>query len=98
MRPAEARLKPSMEISSSIRLLLTGWQVDWTTKTSEPRTDSLIDRAISPSEKVLTCISPSGSPSARAICSANGRLALQLKILMSLPWIFMIKPLPHCSP
>ena len=30
---------------------MTGLQVDWTTNTSEPRTDSLMETAISPSEK-----------------------------------------------
>ena len=37
---AEARFMASIMMRSSIRLSLTGEQVDWTTKTSEPRTVS----------------------------------------------------------
>ena len=72
-------------ISSSMMWLLTGAQVDCTTNTSEPRTDSLMETAISPSEKVVTSELPSGSPRPEAICRATGRLELALKILMSLP-------------
>ena len=39
-------------MSSSIRLSLTGLQVDWTTNTSLPRTVSYRETKISPSEKV----------------------------------------------
>ena len=64
---------------------MTGLQVDWTTNTSEPRTDSLMETAISPSEKVLTSASPRGRPRCRAICSATCGTELAAKILMSLP-------------
>lgn len=40
MEAADARLKASIIISSSMRWLLTGALVDCTTNTSEPRTDS----------------------------------------------------------
>ena len=39
-------------MSSSIRLLFTGPQVDCTRNTSEPRTDSEMETEISPSAKV----------------------------------------------
>ena len=42
MRPAEARRQASIMMSSSIRLSLTGLQVDCTRNTSLPRTDSLM--------------------------------------------------------
>ena len=48
VRPAEARRKASIMMSSSIRLLLTGLQVDCTRNTSLPRTVSLIETEISP--------------------------------------------------
>jgi hypothetical protein len=44
-----------------------------------------MESEISPSEKLDTSIFPNGSPSARAICVATGRLELHVKILMSLP-------------
>ena len=90
MRPAEARLKASTIISSSIRLLFTGPQVDCTTKTSEPRTVSSMETEISPSAKLVTVLRPRGSPSASAISLAT--LALAVKILMSLPCMFILSP------
>ena len=52
IREAEERLKLSSMISSSIRFSLTGSQVGWTMKTSEPRTFSSIWQNVSPSEKL----------------------------------------------
>ena len=85
MRPADALRQASIMMSSSMRLLLTGSQVDWTRKTSEPRTDSPMDTEISPSEKVLTLALPSGRPRADAICMARAGCELPQKILMFLP-------------
>ena len=85
IRPADARLKASIMMSSSIRLSLTGRQVDCTTNTSEPRTDSPMFTEISPSEKCLTSLLPSGSPRLRAICAATLGVAFAAKILMSFP-------------
>ncbi len=51
-RDADERLKASSRISSSIRFSLTGRQVGWTMKTSEPRTFSSIWQKVSPSEKL----------------------------------------------
>ena len=85
IRPAEARLKASIIISSSIRLLFTGPQVDCTTNTSEPRTVSSMETEISPSAKLVTVLLPKGSPSTWAISFATLGLALAVKILMSLP-------------
>ena len=90
MRAAEARLSASIMMSSSIRLLLTGPQVDWMTKTSEPRTDSSMEMETSPSAKAPTVQRPSGSPMAAAISCASLRLELQAKILMSFPWILFM--------
>lgn len=78
-------MKASIMISNSMRWSLTGVLTDWTTNTSEPRTDSLMDTEISPSLKVVTLALPTGSPSASAICPASIRLELAEKILMSLP-------------
>ena len=50
-------------MSSSIRLLFTGPQVDCTRNTSEPRTDSEMETEISPSAKVEMAALPIGSPS-----------------------------------
>ena len=49
IRDAEARRTASMIRSSSIRFSLTGVQVDWTTKTSRPRTFSWTSTITSPS-------------------------------------------------
>ena len=85
MRPADARLQESIMMSSSIRLLLTGPQVDWTRNTSEPRTDSEMDTEISPSAKVEMAALPIGRPSADAICIASAGWELPEKILIFFP-------------
>ena len=51
MRLADARLNASSISSSSIRLSLVGVQIDWITKTSPPRTFSVISTWTSPSLK-----------------------------------------------
>jgi len=85
MRPAEARRKASIMMSSSIRLLLTGLQVDCTTNTSQPRTDSLMETETSPSAKAVTVLSPRSSPSSAQIPFAKGTLAFAVKTLISFP-------------
>ena len=72
-------------MSSSIRLLLTGLQVDCTTKTSQPRTVSLIETEISPSANAVTVLSPRSSPSSEQIPRAKGMLELALNTLIWLP-------------
>ena len=59
-------------MSSSIRLLFTGPQVDCTRNTSEPRTDSDMETEISPSAKVEMAALPIGSPSAERSASQCG--------------------------
>ena len=85
MRPADARLQESIMMSSSIRLLFTGPQVDCTRNTSEPRTDSIMDTEISPSAKVEIRDLPIGRPSADAICMASAGCELPDRILMFFP-------------
>ena len=75
----------SIMMSISMRLSLTGAQVDWTIKTSEPRTVSLMETEISPSLKVRTSEFESLSPSESAMLLATGRLEFAEKILMSFP-------------
>ena len=78
-------------MSSSIKLLLTGPQVDWIMNTSEPRTDSSMEMETSPSANAPTVQRPSGRPMAAAMSPASFLLELQAKILMSFPWIlFMV--------
>ena len=60
MRAADDRLKASAIVSSSIKVLLVGAQVDWRTKTSLPRTFSKISTMVSPSLKVPTVAFPIG--------------------------------------
>ena len=72
-------------MSSSIRLLLTGVQVDWTTNTSLPRTVSYKDTKTSPSENVPTSDSPSFVPMSLQISSASFGLELPENTLISLP-------------
>ena len=67
MEEAEALFIASIIIKSSMRLSLTGEQVDCTMKQSEPRTDSCRDTAISPSEKVAQSLLPSGMPKQSAM-------------------------------
>ena len=85
MRPAEARFNASMMISSSIRLLLTGLQVGWTTNTSLPRTVSYRETNTSPSEKAPTSDSPSFVPICAQISFASFRFALPENTLISFP-------------
>ena len=85
MRPAEARFSASIMMSSSMRLLFTGEQVDWTTNTSLPRTVSYRETKISPSEKVPTSDSPSLVPISLQISSASLGFELPENTLMSLP-------------
>ncbi len=60
MRRAEARFSASIRISSSIRLSFAGNEVDWTTKTSSPRTFSWISTNTSMSAKRRTTQRVSG--------------------------------------
>ena len=85
MRPALARLAASIMMSSSMRLSLTGVQVDWMMNKSLPRTVSSMWMLISPSEKVETSMPPNSVLSLRAIASAKGRLELPENNLISLP-------------
>src|SRR5579885_407455 len=91
MRAAEALLKLSSMISSSMRFSLTGGQVGWTTKMSRPRTSSSMRTEISPSGKLARVILPRVSPRQWAIFSARGMLARPLKTLSWLLW-FMVAP------
>ena len=86
----------SERIRISIKWELTGWQVDWTIKQSEPRTDSSREMEISPSLKVETLHFPKGNPRFSAIYRANSGFALPEKILISLPCRFMIHT-PFCK-
>src|ERR1051326_2044286 len=83
MRRADARLKASSMRSSSIRWSLVGVQIDWMTKTSPPRTFSVISTCTSPSLNRPTSAWPSGTPTYRAIASASGGLAFPANILIS---------------
>ncbi len=65
----------------SIRLSLVGAHVDWITKTSFPRTFSLISIVVSPSENLDTNAFPSGIPSLLATFAANAGLALPVNII-----------------
>ena len=84
-RPALARLQASIIMSSSIRLSLTGLQVELMRNTSLPRTVSYRDTEASPSAKLLTSASPSLMPMSLQISWASAGLALPVKIFMSLP-------------
>ena len=85
MRPALARRHASTMMSSSMRLSLTGLQVDWMRNTSLPRTVSYRETEASPSAKLLTSLSPSLVPMILQMSAASLGLALPVKILMSLP-------------
>jgi hypothetical protein len=73
---ADALLKASIMIKSSIKFSLTGVQVGWTTNTSTPRTLSSIAQLISPSENLDTLALPTGIPRYLAISAAKSGLAL----------------------
>src|ERR1700722_19595909 len=79
MRLAEARLKASSSIKSSMTLSFTGGQVGWMIKISRPRTSSLILTRVSPSEKRVTKSSPRGTPRDLAMFLARVGLAVPLK-------------------
>ena len=79
IRSADARFRASIISSNSIRLRSTGVQVGWITKTSAPRTFSLIWRYISPSENCLTMARPAWIPSVSQISVASGGLAFPEK-------------------
>src|SRR5688572_444626 len=81
MRCADARRAASIMISNSTRLWFVGGHVDWMMNTSLPRMFSLIFTNDSPSGKLVTVASPSGSGIDRQISSARGRLELPVKIL-----------------
>src|SRR6201988_5276355 len=83
MRLAEARLSASTMITSSIRLSLVGAQVDCSTKTSLPRTFSLISTITSPSEKRDTTARPSGMFKCCTTACASFGLALPEKTIKS---------------
>ncbi len=76
IRRAEERLQRVEQISSSIRLSLAGYEVDWIRKTSSPRTFSWISTNTSMSANRRTVARVSGSPSKAATASASGRLLL----------------------
>jgi hypothetical protein len=59
-RRPDARRSASMMMSSSIRLSLAGYDVDWMTNTSVPRTFSWISTKISMSAKRRTTALVSG--------------------------------------
>ena len=89
---ADARFIASIMIKSSMTLVFDGGQVDCTRNTSRPRTSSLILTRTSPSLKVVTSASPSGTLRNFAILFANSGLALPVKIFSS-PFIFLLIPL-----
>src|SRR5438552_16348848 len=80
MREALARRSASIMINISIRLWLVGGQVDWTRKTSSPRTFSSIFTKVSPSGNELTVHWPSSVPIDLAIARASGGLDVPAKI------------------
>src|SRR6201986_2004822 len=82
MRRAEARRSASVMISSSIRWSLAGNDVDWITKTSEPRTFSWIWTKISMSAKRRRIALGGGSSSQLAISCARAGLELPATSLM----------------
>src|ERR1700724_4618997 len=76
MRRAEARRSASVMIKSSIRWSLAGNDVDWITKTSEPRTFSWISTKISMSAKRRTMALVGARCSQSAISCASTGLEL----------------------
>ena len=85
MRPAEALRIASIMISSSIRLSLTGLQVDWTIKTSLPRTGSYTEMEHSPSANCETQALPTLRLSSLQMLLARAGLELPVKTAISLP-------------
>src|ERR1700739_1896454 len=76
MRRAEERRSASVMISNSIRWSLAGNDVDWTMKTSEPRTFSWISTNISMSAKRRTTALVSGRCAQLAFSWASAGLEL----------------------
>ena len=60
IRLADPRFSASMQTSSSIKLSFAGYDVDWMTKVSSPRTFSSISTKHSMSEKRRTLARQSG--------------------------------------
>ena len=81
-RSADARMKASHIINSSIRCRSDGGQVGWTIKTSWPRTFSPIWKLNSPSEKRSVLAFPSSQSRWPQISSASSRCALPEKTLI----------------
>ena len=75
IRPALARLKASIMITSSMIDWLTGRQVGWTRKTSFSRTLSRILTKMFSLANENTSARPSSTPRYRQICWANFLLA-----------------------
>jgi hypothetical protein len=76
MEPADARLRASIMMSSSIRLRFGGLQVDCMMKQLTPRTFSPISTKISPSENRSTRERPTTMPSCSHSSVVNGTLEL----------------------
>ena len=72
-------------MSSSMRLSLTGLQVELMRNTSLPRTVSYRETDASPSANDLTSASPSLVPRILQISVASAGLALPVNSLISLP-------------
>ena len=72
MREALARRSASMMMNISIKLWFVGGLVDWTRKTSSPRTFSSILTNVSPSGNALTVHLPNSTPTEAAMDLAKG--------------------------
>src|SRR5664279_6079191 len=83
MRRADERRNASMMISNSIRWSLAGYDVDWITKTSAPRTFSWISTKTSISAKRLTTALVSVVLRYPAICWASAGLELPATSLIA---------------
>src|SRR5580658_4674729 len=94
MRRAEARRNASVMIRSSIKWSLAGNDVDWITKTSEPRTFSWISTKISMSAKRRTIAFVSGRSSQLAISFASVGLELPATSLIE-PFLADIEASPR---
>src|SRR2546430_8555564 len=94
MREAVARRSSSIMMNISIKLWLVGGQVDWTRKTSSPRTFSSMFTNVSPSGKELTVHWPRSRPMDLAIARARGGLDVPAKIF---PILYSLwdEPRPH---
>src|ERR1700746_1311985 len=81
---AERRCNASRLTSTPIRLSFAGYDVDWITNTSSPRTFSWISTNTSMSAKRRIEARVRGSFSVAATASASGRLLLQATIFIPL--------------